>query len=300
MDLEIGRSAGLQLTQDRAGSPQLTQPGRSRLAERRRRGDRGCRRDTSSGPLPNLLSRRQRRQSLFRSLGSTTSFESRRQVLCSRPAGHRRLEKRRYRRGSWHFFPPDLERKLVDPPSFSNNPSPALLILDCLFNDNYFTKMSMVPRRARRIFWLVLHGSKLDPGRGSLHVLDPTGPCFPPNPSPHHPYTILAFSASSAALSPFGAALRPPAAHLPPGLRLRGAGRSSAARGALHLLAVMNTALVFIKPHAVNDAVVSLAKTHLAAAGIEVLKVCAPPPLMCQARDNSTLPPGTLRRWRAS
>lgn len=111
---------------------------------------------------------------------------------------------------------------------------------------------------------------------------------LPTLPAPHpstHPHTILAFSACSAAPSPFGAALRAsassslrrPAAHLLPGLRLRGAGRSSAARGVLHLLAAMNTALVFIKPHAVNDAVVSLAKTHLASAGVEVLKVCAPP-----------------------
>jgi nucleoside diphosphate kinase len=34
----------------------------------------------------------------------------------------------------------------------------------------------------------------------------------------------------------------------------------------------MNTALVFIKPHAVNDAVVSLSREHLAAAGVEVVK----------------------------
>jgi len=39
----------------------------------------------------------------------------------------------------------------------------------------------------------------------------------------------------------------------------------------LNMLAMMNTAFVFIKPHAVNDKVVGLAKEHLAAAGCKVL-----------------------------
>jgi hypothetical protein len=40
---------------------------------------------------------------------------------------------------------------------------------------------------------------------------------------------------------------------------------------ALHVLAAMNTALVFIKPHAVNDKVVALAKDFLGAAGCAVV-----------------------------
>ena len=40
----------------------------------------------------------------------------------------------------------------------------------------------------------------------------------------------------------------------------------------LHVLAAMNTALVFIKPHAVNDKVVALAKDFLSAAGCAVVQ----------------------------
>eukprot|EP00961_Rhodomonas_salina_P276410 3734291-Rhodomonas_salina.2 len=42
--------------------------------------------------------------------------------------------------------------------------------------------------------------------------------------------------------------------------------------GALSLLAAMNTALVFVKPHAANDAVLELTKKHLGDKGIKIVR----------------------------
>ena len=47
--------------------------------------------------------------------------------------------------------------------------------------------------------------------------------------------------------------------------------RPAQARGLAHVLAAMNTAFVFIKPHAVNDQVVALAKDFLGAAGCRTI-----------------------------
>ena len=90
---------------------------------------------------------------------------------------------------------------------------------------------------------------------------------LPPAPSTH---TILSLAFSAApplVASSVSGFLLPAAAQLAP---VFAHAKSRGARP-LQLLAAMNTAFVFIKPHAVNDAVVALAKEHLAAAGCKVV-----------------------------